>query len=110
MNRLISAVFVGFLISAAVWGQATAGLGTISGTVTDESGAVIPNAAVVITNKATGAASHKAAPKRLKISEEATARGPGKAASAVDKQAVLVEAGAQRFAPGKSLPLRPPSS
>src|SRR5579864_8238729 len=32
------------------------GTGTISGTVTDESGAVIPNATVIVTNKATGAA------------------------------------------------------
>ena len=48
-------------------------------------------AATKSSNKATGAASHKAAPKRLKISEEATGRGPGKTGSAVDKQAILVE-------------------
>src|SRR5579863_182847 len=39
--------------SLTVYGQGANG--TIEGTVTDESGAVIPNAAVVITNKATGA-------------------------------------------------------
>ena len=38
----------------AVWAQVPTGI--ISGTVTDESGAVIPNAAITITNKATGAA------------------------------------------------------
>jgi len=43
------------LLAVASWGQ-TAGTGTITGTVTDSSGAVIPNATVVITNTDTGVA------------------------------------------------------
>ena len=39
--------------SATLWAQI--GTGTVSGTITDESGAVIPNASIVIANKATGA-------------------------------------------------------
>jgi hypothetical protein len=41
------------LLAVVTWGQ-TAGTGTITGTVTDSSGAVIPNATVVITNTDTG--------------------------------------------------------
>ncbi len=40
-------------LAATLWAQAPTG--TIAGTVVDESGAVIPNAAVRLTNKATGA-------------------------------------------------------
>ena len=39
----------------AGFGQATTAAGTIQGTITDPSGAVVPNAAVTITNKQTGA-------------------------------------------------------
>src|SRR5215831_12567682 len=42
------------LLACAVAGYAQTGTGAISGTVTDESGAVVPNAAITITNKATG--------------------------------------------------------
>src|ERR1051326_1889160 len=49
---LFAAAFL--LAVATMVGQAPTG--TISGVVMDESGAVIPNAEVVITNKATGAA------------------------------------------------------
>ena len=45
----VQLVWTGF----AVYAQAPTG--TISGTIRDESGAVIPSAAVNITNKATGA-------------------------------------------------------
>src|ERR1700677_4374941 len=46
---------VACLLAAGSRGQ-TAGTGTITGTVTDSSGAVIPNATVVITNTDTGVA------------------------------------------------------
>lgn len=42
-----------FLLSASIFAQVP--VGTISGTVVDESGAVLPNAVVTIRNKATGA-------------------------------------------------------
>ena len=54
MNRLLSAVFVGFLISVAAWGQATAGLGTISGTVRDASGSAVSAAKVTVSNPSLG--------------------------------------------------------
>jgi hypothetical protein len=44
---------LGCLLIAPVWGQVATG--TITGNVTDESGAVIPSAAITISNKATGA-------------------------------------------------------
>jgi hypothetical protein len=52
MSRIISWVFVSlFLFSAVVWAQDTA---NIVGTVTDTSGAVIPNAKVVVSNPERG--------------------------------------------------------
>src|SRR5262245_43204786 len=42
-----------FLIAAALV-SAQAPVGTISGTVNDSAGAVVPNATIVITNRATG--------------------------------------------------------
>jgi hypothetical protein len=44
------------LLAATVSTRAQEPTGTISGTITDTSGAVVPNATVTITNKATGAA------------------------------------------------------
>ena len=52
MFRAIAALLgITLLFCALAFGQAT---GTIVGTVADESGAVIPNVTVTITNKATG--------------------------------------------------------
>lgn len=45
-----------WLASPAAWAQSASG--TLSGTVTDTSGAVIPNATVTILNTATGVATH----------------------------------------------------
>ena len=53
MFRLWPLLCVLTLLTAPLWGQAPTG--AISGTVTDESGAVVPNAKVTITSKATGA-------------------------------------------------------
>src|SRR5271170_6036234 len=54
MSRLWILFFVVTLFAVSVWAQSPTG--AISGTVTDESGAVVPNANVTITNKSTGAA------------------------------------------------------
>ena len=54
MSRLVSATCVVFLLSAAAWGQATAGLGTISGTVRDASGSAVSGAKVTVSNPSLG--------------------------------------------------------
>ncbi|HWZ33269.1 MAG TPA: carboxypeptidase regulatory-like domain-containing protein [Bryobacteraceae bacterium] len=54
MTRFTRAALLGFLISASAWCQATAGLGTISGTVRDASGSAVPAAKVVVSNTALG--------------------------------------------------------
>src|SRR4051812_2513376 len=42
------------MLATASWAQSTISTGSIQGTVTDQSGAVVPNATVTITNNATG--------------------------------------------------------
>jgi hypothetical protein len=54
MNKFVWAAFVGMLLSAAAWGQATAGTGAITGTVRDASGSAVPAAKVVVTNPSLG--------------------------------------------------------
>src|SRR5687768_16225035 len=52
---MLFAVVVAFSLAATAWPQASSG--TVSGTVRDQSGAVIPNAPVVLTNIATNVSS-----------------------------------------------------
>ena len=54
MKRALLAASLAFVGAIAAWGQATAGLGAISGTVRDSSGSPIPSAKVVVTNSALG--------------------------------------------------------
>jgi hypothetical protein len=53
MSRSLLFLAISFLVAAPLT-QAQTATGTILGTVTDSSGAVIPNASVTIANKATG--------------------------------------------------------
>jgi len=55
-SPLLALMFL--LVSTFTLAQSTVGTGSVQGTVTDQSGAVVPNARVTITNKATGAAIH----------------------------------------------------
>lgn len=52
LHKLVPAVFSILLCAGFVFGQATSG--TISGTITDEHGAVVPGAEVFIKNSDTG--------------------------------------------------------
>jgi len=54
MNRGVCVALLVFLACVAAWGQATAGLGAISGTVRDASGAPVPAAKVTVSNPALG--------------------------------------------------------
>jgi Carboxypeptidase regulatory-like domain/TonB dependent receptor len=54
MSRFVWAVLLSSLLAAAAWGQATAGLGGISGTVRDASGSPVPEAKVVVSNTSLG--------------------------------------------------------
>ncbi len=54
MSRFVRAALLSALLAAAAWGQATAGLGGISGTVRDASGSPVPAAKVVVSNTSLG--------------------------------------------------------
>lgn len=56
MHRFATLALLLTLLLPAAWSQSTTG--TVSGTVRDQSEAVIPNAEVVITNTGTNVASH----------------------------------------------------
>jgi outer membrane receptor protein involved in Fe transport len=82
--RLVIALFTLFIIVLPAWAQV--GTGTISGTVTDASGAVVPNAAVTIKNTQTGVAT------KAMTNSEGLFVAPGLPASTYD-----VETQAQGF-------------
>jgi hypothetical protein len=54
MSKVFKIASLGLLWSLACWGQATAGLGAISGTVLDASGSPVPGAKVVVSNPSLG--------------------------------------------------------
>src|SRR5690348_14364653 len=54
MNKVTAVLCLLMWTAAGVFAQSVAGLGGISGTVRDASGAVVPGASVVITNESKG--------------------------------------------------------
>src|SRR3954463_11946753 len=54
MRKMLASCFCALAFAAGAYAQATAGLGSVSGTVRDASGAVVPGATVVISNDAKG--------------------------------------------------------
>jgi hypothetical protein len=56
LHILLCAIVVVCVLPAA-WAQSTVATGSIQGTITDPNGAVVPNAAITITNKANGQSS-----------------------------------------------------
>ena len=54
--RLVCLALFATCMATMLWSQATISTGSIQGTVVDPNGAVVPNAPVTITSKATGAA------------------------------------------------------
>src|SRR5258706_9802384 len=54
MEHLTRLLIISTALSGAVFGQAVGGFGAISGMVRDASGAVVPNAKVVVSNEARG--------------------------------------------------------
>ncbi len=53
-NRIFSGLLIALVFVASAFAQSVAGLGAISGTVRDASGAAVPNAQVVIANESKG--------------------------------------------------------
>jgi hypothetical protein len=54
MRKVLALSLCALAFAAGAYAQATAGLGSVSGTVRDASGAVVPGAAVVVSNEAKG--------------------------------------------------------
>jgi len=54
MKKVLAVCLGAFALTASAYAQATAGLGSVSGTVRDASGAVVPGASVVVSNEAKG--------------------------------------------------------
>jgi hypothetical protein len=73
MSKFFTAFCVLALVSALCWAQAPTG--TITGLVTDESGAVIPNAKITVTNRDTGTGRELTTSAAGRYSVEALASG-----------------------------------
>jgi hypothetical protein len=54
MRKVLAISFCALVLAAGAYAQANAGLGSLSGTVRDASGAVVPGATVVVSNDAKG--------------------------------------------------------
>src|SRR5262245_46002844 len=54
MKKVLAVCLGAFALAASAYAQTTAGLGSVSGTVRDASGAVVPAASVVVSNEAKG--------------------------------------------------------
>ena len=54
MRKVLALSICALVFAAGAYAQATAGLGSVSGTVRDATGAVIPGATVVVVNDAKG--------------------------------------------------------
>ncbi len=54
MKRTLSLYVCSLLFTASAFAQAVAGLGAVSGTVRDATGAVVPDATVVLSNASKG--------------------------------------------------------
>ncbi len=54
MRKTLAFGFCVLAFAAGAYGQATAGLGSVSGTVRDASGASVPGATVVVSNDSKG--------------------------------------------------------
>ncbi|HXA51038.1 MAG TPA: carboxypeptidase regulatory-like domain-containing protein [Candidatus Acidoferrum sp.] len=54
MNKVLALCLSASVFAAGAYAQATAGLGSVSGTVRDASGAVVPGATVIVTNDSKG--------------------------------------------------------
>ena len=54
MRKLSLLVLLAILLTSAAYGQAVAGLGTITGVVRDAAGLAVPNASVTVANESNG--------------------------------------------------------
>src|SRR6476646_10555315 len=88
-NGLLLGLILILLIGASAFAQSVAGLGAISGTVRDASGAAVPNAQVVVANESKG----------IRRTLTTTEAGVFTAPSLVPAPGYAVTANKQGFAP-----------
>src|SRR5438270_13960900 len=90
MRKLITAFSIYMLVvCGSAFGQSVAGLGAVSGTVRDASGAAVPGAQVVVANESKG----------IKRSMDTTEAGVFTAPSLVPAPGYMVTVNKQGFAP-----------